>query len=344
MTLFLDFAPRLPYHPNMRQTDTKEELIANICDLSNISRSTIFRYFAGKQIRESSKRKIDDALAILESKKVSEEEKKSEILVPMNSHNFDDFKGYSEVLSGILDEASQKGFTVRIEHENTDSIEGKPGMGVILLGKDTDELRNDCQRFKELNIPFVLINRTIDLPGISYVAVDVRRGAYDMANHLLDQGYQRIAFWGGQVNMVSQGKLAGLRDALAQRGVPCHEELIVTDTEVHPLEETFNRFMKMENRPDAFMTMDDETALKVIRLAFMKNIRVPEDLAVSGMNDVESSEIVIPSISSIHFPYHTLGVLAVDTLRSLMNEQQIQSIRMLVDHKLVIRDSTKRKG
>ncbi len=327
----------------MRQTDTKEELIVKISELSGISRSTIFRYFAGKQVRESSKQKICDALADIKGRKYTREEKKLEIVVPVNSHNFDDFKGYGEVLSGILDEASQRGFTVRFEHEQADYAGNGQGMGVILLGKDTDELEQDCTRLKELGIPFVLINRTIDKPGINYVAVDVRQGAYDMANHLLDQGYRRIAFWGMQTNMVTKGKLEGLKDALAQRNVPCHEELIETDVENHPLEETFDRFMSGENRPDAFMAMDDETALKVIRLAFMKNIQVPQDLAVSGMNDVESSENVIPSISSIHYPFRTLGVLAVDTLWKLLQEQQIQSIRMMIGHKLILRDSTKRK-
>jgi LacI family transcriptional regulator len=326
----------------MRHTDTKEELIRKIQELSGISRSTIFRYFAGKQVRESSKQKICNALTFIESGNCAKEEQKLEIVVPVNSHNFDDFKGYGEVLSGILDEASQKGITVRLEHGQVNYVENRRGTGVIILGKDTKELEYECTQLKKQQIPFVLINRTIDKPGISYVAVDVRQGAYDMATHLLDQGYRRIAFWGTQNNMVSQGKLAGLKDALTERNIPYDEDIIETDTEKHPLEETFDHFMKMENKPDAFMTMDDETALRVIRLAFMKNIQVPRDLGVSGMNDIESSENVIPSISSIHYPFRTLGILAVDTLWNLLHEQQIQSIRMIIGHKIILRDSTKK--
>jgi len=343
MTLFLDFYSTSFYDCNMRQTDTKEELIIKIQKLSGISRSTIFRYFAGKQVRESSKQKICNAIASIEGGKHINEEQKLEIVVPVNSHNFDDFKGYGEVLSGILDEASKKGIAVRLEHEPGYYAENGRGTGVIILGKDTEELKSECMRLRKQQIPFVLINRAIDKPGISYVTVDVRQGAYDMATHLLDQGYKRIAFWGNQTNMVSQGKLAGLRDALTERNIPYDEDIIETDVEKHPLEETFDHFMKMENKPDAFMTMDDETALRVIRLAFMKNIQVPHDLGVSGMNDIESSENVIPSISSIHYPFRTLGILAVDTLWKLLHEQQVQSIRMIIGHKIMLRDSTKKE-
>jgi DNA-binding LacI/PurR family transcriptional regulator len=326
---------------NMRQTDTKEAYINQITEICGVSRSTIFRFMAGEQVRESSRKKITEAMASLDGKNEGAEDSPlKEIAVSINSPDFDIFKGNSEALSGILEQATTLGIPVRLERDL--SPEKREGVGVVIVGKHGSVLMDECTLLKSQQVPFVVVNRMIADRNVSYAAVDNVACGRDMADHLISEGYKRIAFWGEQTTMVSRAKLEGYKEALSEHGIPYDPDLVVTDVDAHPLPEAFSSFMALPSKPDAFMTMDDETALKVIRIAVTNGISVPGDLAVSGMNDIDASKNVMPSISSISISFRKLGAYAVDILVDLAKEPDKLSEKVVINHRLMIRDSTKR--
>ena len=317
--------------------ESKEKYISHICKISGLSRSTVFRYFSNKRIKDSSIAKIKTAIATIQNTTNND----FEIIVPIDSTNGDVFKGHKEIIAGIIEQASSLGYSVKFQQENSINTENIGKFGLILLGNYSINFNADFSVLLENKIPFITINRIDDDLNINYVAVDVYQGSVDMVNHLLDNGYNRIAFWGEQNDFSKKRKLDGLKDTLRKHNIPIDDSLIETNTLEHPLEETFTRMMKSPNRPNAFLTMDDETALKVIKLAFLNDIKVPEELAVAGMNDIEFSEDTIPSISSIHFPFKSLGILAVNALKLLLEENNVSTIKVIVKHWLIERDSTK---
>ena len=318
---------------DMRHFDTKEQYIEKLTEMTGISRATIFRYLSGSGVKETTRLKLNEAIDKLG---MTERERSFEIIVSVNSHDFDIFKGNSEALGAILEEASIKGIPVRLARDV--SPKADIGSGVIILGKHTDELLNECSSLKEKHIPFVVINRMISDPDISYVAADNKRAAYDMMSYLIRRGAKSVAFWGEQRTMVSRDKLIGVKEALKEANIPESDFLFYDDT--IPLSNAIDEILSKDRRPDAFFTMDDETALLAIRSFITKGIKVPEDILVSGMNDLDSSKNVVPSITSVHIDFKKLGALAVDILEKLNKDKDITSMKTIVKHKLVIRDST----
>ena len=323
------------YTVSMKDQMTKEQYIEKLTEMTGISRATIFRHLAGSGVKESTRIRLNEAM---EKIGMNRSEKSFEIIVSINSHDFDIFKGNSEALAAILEEASQKGIPVRLMRDA--SPKGEDGVGVIVLGKHTDELMNEVNYLKKAGVPFVVINRMIQDPDVSYVAAENRLAAYDMTQHLIAQGAKRIAFWGEQETMVSRDKLEGVKSAITDAGLPLSDSVFFTDTKKVTLDDAITSVLSSPVRPDAFFTMDDETALLAIRAFITRGVRVPEDILVSGMNDLDSSKNVVPSISSVHIDFRRFGVLAVDILDRLHKGSDISSMKTIVKHKLVIRDST----
>ncbi len=318
---------------------TKEQYLQKLTEMTGISRATIFRHLSGSGVKESTRIKLNEAM---EKLGMNRSEKSFEIIVSINSHDFDIFKGNSEALAAILEEASLKGIPVRLMRDA--SPNGLDGAGVIVLGKHTDELMDEINSLKKTKVPFVVINRIIPDPAVSYVAAENREAAYEMTSHLIEQGAESIAFWGEQRTMVSRDKLEGVKAAIEDAGLSLSSSFFFTDTDKVSLDDAIACILSSPVRPGAFFTMDDETALLVIRAFITRGIRVPGDILVSGMNDLDSSKNVVPSISSVHIDFRKFGVLAVDILDKLHNNSDISSIKAIVKHQLVIRDSTGGKG
>jgi len=329
----------------MDQRQTKEDEIQRIVQLSGISRSTIFRYFAGKRIRFSSQQSIEEAL--LEIKKensistgradLSETENTKEVVVSINSSTFDQFQGNSEALSGIIDEAGRQNVRVRLERDmKTDRL----GVGVIILGKHDPEESEECSFLSTEHIPFIVVNRMLEEEHTSYVASNVYACARDVCRHLIDEGCHRIMFWGEQNTRVSRDKFKGYCSALEGAGIPFDRQLVFSD-EI-PLPDVFSQISTMEPSPDAFLFMDDETATVALRLAVENGLRVPQDLAISGMNDLGSSKSIIPSLTSVRIPFRKLGMLALDMLLRKISDPDLLAVKITVRHELIIRDSTRR--
>ncbi|WP_320128512.1 LacI family DNA-binding transcriptional regulator [uncultured Sphaerochaeta sp.] len=325
----------------MKQTNTKEAYIAEISRRSGVSRSTIFRYFAEEPLRESSRNRIAQAIQSMDQEQELKAEAlpacTTEIIVSVNSTTFDQFQGNSEALSGILEEAAKCGVRIRLER---DFHGDRAGMGVIILGKHDPEETEERTLLSETGVPFVVVNRMIDEGNISYVASNVCLCASDMCRHLVAQGCRRVVFWGELETRVSQDKFKGYKLALQQEGIPYSPELVFPNTV--SLEDTIQTILTMKPRPDAFMAMDDETAIKMIRLATQAGLRIPQDIAISGMNDLGSSKNMIPSLTSVKIPFKKLGKLALKTLLKNMEDLDYLCTRVTVRHTLVVRDSTKK--
>lgn len=306
----------------------REEEVQRIVSLSGVSRSTVFRYLAGKQIRPSSAKAIKEAEAVLRGE-VPEGEPLREVTVSIDTRIFEIFEGHTEALSAIIDEARRHRVKVNVDKDCTEVR----ASGVILLGKHDPEEAEEISWLKREDVPFVVVNRCIGDKGVSYVASDVRSLAYDMCNHLLSQGATRVAFWGESRSRVSMDKFLGYKEALEERGL-YDDALVFPDDE--PLESIFSA------SPDAFMGMDDETATKVLRLAYERGLDVPGDFLVSGMNDLDQSKDIVPSLTSARIDFQKLGRLSLEVLLRLMDDKDLEAVKTTVSYRLLVRDSTLR--
>jgi LacI family transcriptional regulator len=329
---------------HIRRRATIEEVVR----LSGVSRSSVFRYLGGKSLRPALVASIETAMRRLGYPVTGETETLSLELFISTSPSFGSFRGYAEVVEGIVARAVEEGVNVRLGH-GPGSEEGQGGAladsgkrrGVIILGKSIEEEEKEAEELRIQGIPYVLVNRVMDDADSSFVSADFRLAAKEATKHLFSLGRRRIALWddGSRVFRVQREKLRGYIAAHEEEGVAPPEDLM-SSRESGELEDEAARILSSPHRPDAWFVMDDRVAMRIIRRAHDLGLRIPEDLAVIGMNDIETASISRPSISSVRIPFFEAGWTSVDVLSRLAERPVEKTIRIMLGHTLIARESS----
>lgn len=328
----------LPYH---RAT------IDDIVRLSGVSRSSVFRYLSGKTLRPALAASVETAMRRLGYRGEGESETSGFEIFISTSSAFGSFRGYAEVVEGIVARAVEVGGNVRLgrgsftdEGQNSTSDFGRL-IGVIILGKSIAEEEKEAKELHSQGIPYVLVNRVMEDSFSSYVSADFCQAAKDATKHLFSLGRGRIAIWDDESALyrVQREKYRGYAAAYQEEGVALPEDLISSKAQGE-LEDEAGRILSSPRRPDGWFAMDDRAAMRVIRTARDLGLRVPEDLAVIGMNDIETASISRPSLSSVRIPFFEAGWTSVDVLGRLIQRPVEQTIRIVLGHSLVARESS----
>ncbi len=208
--------------------------------------------------------------------------------------------------------------------------------GVILASTRLDDPL--VGRLLDDGIPFVSVGRHPD-PRVSYVDVDNVAGARMAVEHLIRQGHRRIATITGPLNMsAGQDRLAGYRQALESRHLPVEERLIVEGdfTETGGLI-AMERLLSLEPWPAAVFVASDMMAIGALRAIHQAGLRVPDDIAVVGFDDIPQASFIEPPLTTVRQPIHRLGETAVHVLVDLLNGVAVPPQRMVFMPELVIR-------
>lgn len=209
--------------------------------------------------------------------------------------------------------------------------------GVIIAAS----LINDplIPRLMDARMPFVLIGRPDQHPDAHYVDVDNLMGAFTAVSHLIQQGYHRIATITGRQDM-SAGiqRKQGYLNALQAQELPIDETLIVTG-DFDP-ETAYNAMQNLLlHRPEAVFAASDTMALSAMQAIQEAGLRVPQDIAVVGYDDLPAGQTAVPPLTTIRQPIRRIGTLAVATLVDIINQPQEPTRRIILPSELVIRQS-----
>jgi len=194
-------------------------------------------------------------------------------------------------------------------------------------------------RLLEDGVPFVLIGRYSN-ERASYVDVDNVVGARMAVEHLLRLGHERVATITGPLNMCAgQDRLEGYRQALAARGIQVDEDLIAEGDFTEQGGQAAMRRL-LPHRPTAVFAASDMMAVGAIKVLREAGLRVPEDVAVVGFDDIPLASMVEPPLTTVRQPIEQLGSMAVELLVSLMENPGEETVhRVVLPTELVIRAS-----
>jgi LacI family transcriptional regulator len=152
-------------------------------------------------------------------------------------------------------------------------------------------------------------------------------------------GRQRIATITGPLNTTAgEDRAAGYRNALNQRGLTVDERLVV-EGDFTEAGGYFAARRLLDCVPDAVFAASDIMAQGAMRALHERGLRIPEDVAVVGFDDLRPSSRSNPSLTTMRQPIRRLGIKLVETLLDIVENGNRPPRRVIFDTELVIRDS-----
>lgn len=244
------------------------------------------------------------------------------ILLPYVSGEF-----YAELLNGI-DAAAQEGgrlLLISTSHNSEEELEAAlKGVyrrvdGILVMAPITSA--DAVLKRAPKDIPVVFINTRTESPWIPLITFDNYGGMRAMTQHLIDKGHRHIGFITGPSEAYdAQERFRGYREALHDAGIPLHEDLVVSGdyTRQAGLEAT-RRLLHLDPRPTAIMASNDDAALGAMSALREAGLRIPDDVALTGFDDIPSSSFTVPTLSTVHVPVRELGSRSVEMLEEAID-------------------------
>lgn len=259
---------------------------------------------------------------------------------------------YAAVLDGIEDYASKQGYSVvsTNSHENTErekqAVENFLNMhleGIIAcLAQDTVDYSH-FEQLKDQGVPLVFFARCCLEDKFSQVVADGDVAAQEATQHMIDTGSQRIAFIGGpnHLDMVRRRK-HGYLEALRENRIPIDRNLVVCNKiDFEVAREATLKLLDSEHRPDAILAFNDIITYAAFDAIKSKGLRIPEDVAIIGFTDGDTSAFVTPRLTAIVDKAHEQGTKACELLmRSINGDDKIY--KEVVPMILKIRESSEK--
>jgi LacI family transcriptional regulator len=204
------------------------------------------------------------------------------------------------------------------EEEFLQEVTDRRADGVVLdsfhLGSD------DVTGVVPRSVAVVQIGTTVnDDPGYDAVHADDEHGAYDAVRHLLDKGHKKIAMI--QAPEGAGGKRnEGFARAMERAGLPPEARFIVSvDWTRAGGADAARRLLGLDDPPTAIFCANDLIALGVLDVARELDVRVPDQLAVVGFDDIDFAAAISPALTTVSNPAYETGLLAGILLRERMS-------------------------
>jgi len=203
--------------------------------------------------------------------------------------------------------------------------------------------------------PIVLIDRKITGLRTPGVVSNNDQGGYDVAAHLTGLGHRKIAFLGRDLTgaVSASERYSGYCQALIDAGIPLQQEWVIDTLRDFPdIEEghpdyqdridnaVLDRWLGMPNRPTAIVALNDVTALLFIKKATGRGIRIPEQLSVTGFDNLQTIQMSDILLTTVEQSFFQMGETAVKMLVEQIDTGSIRSPQVILDTKLIVRNSS----
>jgi DNA-binding LacI/PurR family transcriptional regulator len=262
-----------------------------------------------------------------------------------------DMPYFAELTRCVVQEAEQLGYTVLVDQ--TDGLREREQLvaagvrshlidGLILspMAMDHDELT-----LVRDETPLVLIGEKVGEGDVDHVAIDNVAASRVATDHLLSLGRSRIAAIGYQAGVearsgVAAVRRAGYEDALAAAGLPLDARLTREVSGYLRSEGATTMESLLAESPDAVYCFNDQLALGALHTLARHGVRVPEEVAVIGIDDIEDGRFSTPTLSTIAPDKGAVAHESVRLLQRRLDDPAAETKQVRVDFRLIPREST----
>jgi LacI family transcriptional regulator len=259
---------------------------------------------------------------------------------------------FATIAEGVEQRAAAQGLSVFISNSNRsraredaylELFESQRVQGMLVSSHHPIDDR--LALIKSRGIPTVLIGQHAADPEQPSVSIDDITGGYMAARHLVELGRQRIAFVGGPLGIRQVAdRLEGAGNAIKDHPTVTLEVVNGTNRTIAEGREIGRALLARPaaNRPDAVFAVNDLLALGILQVLVLGGVRVPEDVALVGYDDIEFGEASIIPLTTIRAPHEGFGFAAVDLLVNEMSEEPTDAPKQVIfQPELVVRASTR---
>ena len=188
-------------------------------------------------------------------------------------------------------------------------------------------------------LPVVLLARGAEVEGADAVAAENPASAERLTEHLLGHGHRRFAFLGDPGHSFDVGqRWAGVCAVLDRRGLPPAEPVPCASSEASA-RAAATALLASPDRPDAIVCGNDERALATLLAAEDLGLRVPDDVAVTGWDDIMAARHARPALTTVRQPMRELGAWAAQALDPRIRGDRDTPITEVLPTRLIVRSS-----
>lgn len=259
---------------------------------------------------------------------------------------------FSRLCRHVQQAAAAAGFQVLMAGSQYDFLrEQKAVEGFLEIGVEgllvVPGLDDACQGLYEQllgrGLRLVFVSRQVEGIDADFVVADSFAGSAAVAGHLLSMGYESFGYIGFGSRLKRDARLSGFRSALLEAGVTLDPALVVGG-EGGAVEHGYSamaRLMRATRRPRAVFAFHDLLAIGALKYCQEHGLRVPDDVAITGFDNLPESQVTSPPLTTVRYPIESMARLAV---QCLIEERggAFASVnhRILLEPHLVVRGST----
>ena len=260
----------------------------------------------------------------------------------------------STMVRGIDEVALEAGYTVMVcqsnesfgrEMVNTRRLLDSLVDGFIISVSSETKVFDHFKKIQDKKMPMVVFDRVTPFLKAPGVRIDNEDGGFQGTEHLIQQGYKRIAILAGPKNLdISNQRLNGYLKAFRKYKMTPDENMVIyCDFDQHYAYIATKELLAMKKRPDAIFTISDRMAIGAMLAIKEKGLKMPYDIGLVGFNNEPVTSLVTPQISSVDQPSFELGKLAAKLfIETVHQENDMSGVDEVLKPKLIIRESSQR--
>lgn len=325
--------------------------IYDVSRMAGVSIATVSRtYYEPEKVKEATRQRVYDAArelryypnAIARAMVRQRTDKIAYLICKQGATILDEF--YAGICDEIMRRANLADCQLLVStasdwHTLGETAQSKQIEGVILAGNAPPELITELQR---QNVAIAMVNNQVEGLDIPCIVSDERGAMRQILEHLIDRGHRHIALALGRFNPYITGqRYRAFTELMQEFGLPVHRTDVETcDANVESAARAALRLLELPERPTAIVATNDTVAAGVIKMARRKGLRLPEDLAVTGVDDSSICTIIEPELTSVHIDCRRMGELCMECLMALLDGRTDVPRLTVVPTELVVRRSS----
>lgn len=262
---------------------------------------------------------------------------------------------FSTVITGIQEVAWSKGYNIILCVTN-DSPDRELSILSNLSYSSLDGLlacvsshSDSCGYFQsiiEKDIPVVFFDRIQTNINTSKVMQDDYNGAFEAVEHLIGNGYRKIAHISGPRQFaLTENRASGYRDALKKYDLPVRDEWIIhSGFSQQDGEADADKLFQFGEKPDAIFAVNDRKAVGAMLSLKKMNLKIGEEIGVIGFTNDPVSSLISPGLSTMAEPALEIGTKSCELLIQHIMKRNFSPKQIVLPGKLIVRESSVKSG